>query len=132
MSTGYMPSSLYRLIPTAVHHHHSFSQKVTVGRAGLCGCKSCTFICIELFVRVFDDFSTFKGHSGAYICVASRRPWTLQRLCSTASQPLTSLDLANSDVTGAIPTAISGFKVHRVRRTRTNSGIVIPATSKQK
>ncbi|GFX77331.1 hypothetical protein TNCV_5064571 [Trichonephila clavipes] len=47
-------------------------------------------------------------------------------------QPLTSHDAADSVVTGAVPTPISVFKIHRLRRTRTNSRIVIPASSKQK
>ncbi|GFU49868.1 hypothetical protein TNCV_4686331 [Trichonephila clavipes] len=40
---------------------------------------------------------------------------TIQRLCSEASQPLTSLHPAHREVTGAVPTSICGFKVHRMK-----------------
>ncbi|GFY02370.1 hypothetical protein TNCV_3502521 [Trichonephila clavipes] len=56
----------YRPRSTTVEQHCFFSQKVAVGRAGLCDCKSCTFICFELlFLRVFDNVYYvlyFKGH----------------------------------------------------------------------
>ncbi|GFY08699.1 hypothetical protein TNCV_5006121 [Trichonephila clavipes] len=29
--------------PITIQHHYSLSQKVVVGRGGLCDCKSCTF-----------------------------------------------------------------------------------------
>ncbi|GFX46518.1 hypothetical protein TNCV_4549571 [Trichonephila clavipes] len=41
--------------------------------------------------------------------------WRIRRSCSKASQPLTSLCPADSDVTPAVPTPISSFKVHRTR-----------------
>ncbi|GFV00081.1 hypothetical protein TNCV_4057531 [Trichonephila clavipes] len=70
MLTGYMcrPSSMYRPRPTTILHHYPFSQKAAIGRAGLCDCKSYTFICFgSLFTRVFDNIchvlSTFMSHS---------------------------------------------------------------------
>ncbi|GFV89918.1 hypothetical protein TNCV_4642611 [Trichonephila clavipes] len=41
--------------------------------------------------------------------------WTIQRLCSKASQPLTSFYPPDRGITGAVPTLLSGFKVHRKR-----------------
>ncbi|GFX48981.1 hypothetical protein TNCV_2797721 [Trichonephila clavipes] len=74
--------------------------------------------------------------------VISKRSWsftsksirdrTHRRLCSKASQNLTSHKTTDREVAGAIPKAISGFKVHRVKGTRTNIRISIPATPKQK
>ncbi|GFW20453.1 hypothetical protein TNCV_4547201 [Trichonephila clavipes] len=56
--------------------------------------------------------------------------WTPHAL--RKSQSLTSFDPADSKGTGAVPTPISGIKVYHVKGTKTNSGIVILATSKQK
>ncbi|GFX63538.1 hypothetical protein TNCV_105451 [Trichonephila clavipes] len=41
--------------------------------------------------------------------------WTLRRLCSKTSQPLTSFYPADREMIGAVPTPIYGFKVHRAR-----------------
>ncbi|GFS52930.1 hypothetical protein TNCV_330831 [Trichonephila clavipes] len=45
----------------------------------------------------------------------SIRDRILRRLCSKASQPLTSLYPFDREVSDAVPTLVSGFKFHRVR-----------------
>ncbi|GFX01987.1 hypothetical protein TNCV_371761 [Trichonephila clavipes] len=78
----------------------------------------------------------------AYRWSSSKNPFPLysniysnqvpKREKSTSHKTLTSPDPADSKVAGAVPMPTTGFEVHCVKGTCTNSGMVVPTTSKQK
>ncbi|GFX45628.1 hypothetical protein TNCV_176211 [Trichonephila clavipes] len=59
------------------------------------------------------------SHSSWSFAWENSQDRTLRPLSSKTNQPLTSFDLADSEVTGAVPPPTTCFEVHRVRETRT-------------